>query len=121
TETRPQRFESAELPLAFAFFSQSPQRLFDNRRGPAQVEEPLGRPRFGGLRRYSELRWRFGHPIIPGNKFHITASLARPFLGDVVEEKILERLEQQRPKSTAAGVGSFEETAFKHHEKKILG
>jgi len=116
-----QRLESAQFPLAFAFLAQTPQGLFDNRRRPAQIEEPFGRPRFQGLRGNGQLRRRFRHPIVPGNELHIAAPFARvPLLGGIVQ-KIAERFQEERTKPPAGGIGVPEPVALEDHDEKILG
>src|SRR6266403_5676659 len=61
------------------------------------------------------------HPFVPRNKFYVAAAFARALPDCVVDQKILQRLEQQRPEASAAGISAFENVAVKNHEKKILG
>src|SRR2546423_9399494 len=90
-ETWTQGFKNAQLPLAFAFFTQASNRLFHDGSGPAQIKEPLGWPRFKRVRGDHELRRRLRHPVVPGNKLHVaTAFSGAPFV-EIVEEQILER------------------------------
>lgn len=116
-----QRLESPEFPLAFAFLPQTPQRLFDNCGGPAQIEESFGGPRFQGLRGNGELRRRLRHPVVPGNEMDIAAPFAGvPFLGCIVEE-ISERLQEERTKTSPRAIGMPEPVPLEHHDEKILG
>ena len=48
-------------------------------------------------------------------------AFARALPDCVVDQKILQRLEQQRAKPAATGIRAFEKITFKNHEKKILG
>ena len=47
-EARAQRLKGAKLALAFTFLAQTAHGVFDDSRGPAQIEEPLGWPRLEG-------------------------------------------------------------------------
>ena len=61
------------------------------------------------------------HPIVPGDKFYIAAAFAGvAFLGGV-NEKILERLEQERTEPAAMRVGVLEPVVVQYHQEKILG
>src|SRR5205807_1299798 len=61
------------------------------------------------------------HPIIPRDKLRAAAALARVLLLVGVVQKILERLEEERSKPAAAGIGVPKPVTFQHHNEKILG
>ena len=60
------------------------------------------------------------HPIVPGDKFHIAAAFASAAFLSGVNEKILERLEQERTEPAAIGVGVLEPVVVQYHQEKIL-
>jgi hypothetical protein len=121
TQTRSQRFKSAQSSLTFAFFAQTSQRLLDNCGRPSQIEKTLVGPGFQRLRRHCELRRRFSHPFIPRDELDIPAPFARmPFRHGIVQE-VLERLEQKRSEPASDRIGVPEPVTFEHHNKKILG
>ncbi len=95
--------------------------LLYDRRGPAQIEKTLVGPGFQRLRGQCEFRWRLSPPFIPRDELDIAAPLARaPFRRGIVQ-KVLERLEQERPEPASGGIGVAEPVAFQHHYEKILG
>ena len=49
------------------------------------------------------------------------ASLVSALFFGGIDEKIIQRLEQQRPESPAPRIGGLNEAAFQKHDKKILG
>src|SRR5438045_7796127 len=116
-----QGLKSAQASLAFAFFPETAQRLLNYGRGPAQIEEALGRPFFQGMGRDGELRWRLRHPIVPRDKLRPAAAFARMLFLESVVQKILKRLEEERSEPAAAGIGVPEPVTFQHHNEKILG
>src|SRR2546423_4065792 len=115
-----QRLEQSEPPFALAFLAQTPKRLFDYCRSPTQVEELLRRPRIERLRRDRQLRRRFGHPIIPRNKFQAaTTFVCAQFLRGVSQE-ISQGLQQQRTETTALAVGALKKRSLEQAPEKIL-
>jgi hypothetical protein len=121
TQTRAQRFKSAQSSLTLAFFSETSQRLLNDCSRPPQIEKALVGPGFQRVLGHRELRRCFSHPFIPGDELDIPAPLARmPFLCGIVQE-VLERLEQKRSEAAPARIGTPKPVTFEHHNKKILG
>ncbi|SRR6266480_7355630 len=52
---------------------------------------------------------------------HIAATFARSLFVSGIVQKIVERFEQEGPKTSAIRVRALEEMTFKEHNKKILG
>ena len=112
--------EKPELASALAFFPQALKRVFHNRRRPSEVEDALRRRGVECLNWDGQLRLRFRHPIVPGNKFRAAAAfVGMCFLGGV-NKKILERLEQQRAEPTATSIGVVQPIFLQNGHKKIL-
>ena len=64
--------------------------------------------------------WRFRHPIVPRNKFHVTAAfVGMSFLGGI-NKKILERPQQERTEPTAISIGMLQPILLQNGHKKIL-
>ena len=66
------------------------------------------------------MRWRFGHPIIPGNKLHFATAFPRAALRLRIVQKVLQRLEHQRTEAPASRISALQKLTFKHRDKKIL-
>src|SRR5258708_15583280 len=66
------------------------------------------------------MRWRLGHPIIPGNKLHVATAFPRGTLRFRIAQKILQRFEHQRTEAPASWIGALQKLTFKQHDKKIL-
>src|SRR5947209_17239804 len=66
------------------------------------------------------MRWRFRHPIIPGNKLHFATAFPRAALRLRIVQKVLQRLEHQRTEAPASRIGALQKLTFKHRDKKIL-
>ena len=66
------------------------------------------------------MRRRFRHPIVPGNKLHAAAAfLGMSFLRDV-NEKILERPQQERAEPPAVTIGVLQPIVLQNGHEKIL-
>ena len=120
-ERTAKRIEDAPAPARFAFLLQATQGALGNRRGPADIEEPFGRPAFQGLGRDRQARRRFRHPIIPGDKLDLAAAFLAPRPGVGVIEEVLQRFEEERTETAAFAIGLFKELVFQDREKEILG
>ena len=66
------------------------------------------------------MRWRFGHPIVPGNKLHFATAFPRATLRFRIVQKVLQRFEYQRTKAPASRIGALQKLTFKYRDKKIL-
>src|SRR6266487_6227749 len=66
------------------------------------------------------MRWRLGHPIVPGNKLHVATAFPRATFRFRIAQKILQRFEHQRTEAPASWIGALQKLTFKHHDKKIL-
>jgi hypothetical protein len=119
-EMNAQSFKKPQPSLGFTFFTQTPQGLFDDRRGPTQIKKPLRRQGLQGLSRDRQLGGRFRHPFIPGDKLEIAPAFARLLPLERMIEKILERLEEKRAKAAAAFVRLPKPVALQDHDKEIL-
>src|SRR5205823_14292673 len=120
SKIKAQRLKQSEPTSALAFLAQTSERLFDYRRSPPQIEQLLRRPRIERLRRDRQLRRRFGHPIIPGNRFHSTAALVCAQFLVCVSKEISQRLQQQRTETTALRIGALKKRPLQQTCKKIL-
>src|SRR5678815_6159169 len=66
------------------------------------------------------MRWRLGHPIVPGNKLHVATAFPRGTLRFRIAQKVVQRFEHQRTEPPASWIGALQKLTFKHHDKKIL-
>jgi hypothetical protein len=112
--------EKPELAFALAFFPQPLKRVFHNRRRPSEVEDALRRQGVEYLNWNGQLRRRFRHPIVPGNKFHAAAAFVSMSFLRGVNEKILERPEQERTEPAAISIGVLQPVFLNYCHKKIL-
>src|SRR5206468_6868336 len=87
---------------------------------PAHIENSLRRPSIRFLLRNREMRWRLGHPIVPGNKLHVATAFPRATLRFRIAQKVLQGLEHQRTEAPASWIGALQKLTFKQYDKKIL-
>ena len=66
------------------------------------------------------MRWRLGHPIIPGNKLHIATAFPRGTLRFRIAQKVFQRFEDQRTETSASWIRALQKLTFKHNDEKIL-
>src|SRR6202035_5291706 len=95
SETTTQDIKDTPSTALFALIAQSAQGPLDHCRRPAHVENSFWRPivRFPLWNR--QVRWRLGHPIIPGNELEAAATFACRTLVDFVLQETLQGLEQK--------------------------
>src|SRR6266513_2633803 len=115
-----QCLEKPKLAFAFAFFPQPLKRVFHNRRRPSEVEDALRRQGVECLNRDGQLRRRFGHPIVPGNKFHAAAAFVGMSFLRGVDQTMLERPIQERTEPPAVTIGVLQPIVLQNGHKKIL-
>src|SRR5213594_2559304 len=107
-QTITQYIKHTAASAGLAFFAQLSQCVFDYGSSPSHIVNFFRRPDLSFVCRDRQTRRRFSHPLIPGNKFHVAATFARPLPDFVVSQKILCRLEQKRPEPAAVGISAFE-------------
>ena len=115
-----QRIEDSPPVAPLAFRAQARQRLLDDGGRPSDIEKTL---RSGGIERpfrKAQMRWRLGHPIVPGNEFQVAASLLRPDFFMSVAQEILNRFEEQRSKPPALRIRPSQQIPSQNCDEEIL-